>query len=348
MKHWYVTGPKQLSIVDEPIPAPGPGEVLIRTAFTALSPGSNVHVYRTGTYAATWTPGNVEALYMGSGVIEAAGAGVDPARVGERVAFNGLGHQEFGVIASVRAHRIPDAVPLDVASLAYLSAWSVSALHLGRYAAAETVAVVGQGLVGASAAITADAMGARVLGIDADPHRVAFAKRLGLGCVENATDLPESDRALVFLGEAGPDLIIETTGNWSGFRTALSLARDYTRIALMGIYREPPPPDLTEVLHRELFGFPSTFHYKRIEIIGCGSDPDAISEPMPRMATKRRNFAWVLERAGRGRLALDALMTSRVPADQLEPMLLGFLNGDRSQVGVVFDWGVESTGEVSA
>src|SRR5699024_1855316 len=130
----------------------------------------------------------------------------------------------------------------------------------------------------------------------------------------------------------------ETSGSWSGFRTALSLARDYTRIALMGIYREPPPADLTQMLHQELFGFPSTFHYQRIELIGCGSDPEAIHEPMPRMATKQRNFEWVLEQAGRGRLALDALMTSRVPAHELESVLADFLGGNRSQVGVVFDW----------
>ena len=338
MKHWYVIGPEQLSCVDEPTPKPGAGDVLVRLSYTALSPGSNVHVYRTGTYAVTWTPGNVEALYMGSGVIEAVGEGVDTGRVGERVAFSGLGHQEFGVISAEKAHQVPDELPLDIASLAYLSAWSVSALHLGQYAAAETVAVVGMGLVGASAAITADAMGARVLGLDADPERLDFARQLRLGCVEDAKQIQTSDTAHAFLGADGPDLIIETSGSWSGFRTALSLARDYSRIALMGIYRDPPPPDLSALLHQEMFGFPSKFHYQRVQIIGCGSDPEAMPEPMPRMATRGRNFSWVLEQAARGRHNLGGLMSSTVPAADIESVLDRFLSGERTQVGVVFDW----------
>lgn len=339
MKHWFITGPEKLEIVDEDIPEPSEGEVLVRIAYTALSPGSNLHVYRTGTYASQWEPGNVEALYMGSGVIEAVGPGVDNHCVGQRVAFNGAGHQEYAVLPENRVYRVPDNLPMDVASLAYLSAWSVSALHLGGYAAAETVAVVGMGLVGASAAVTADAAGARVLGLDVESERIDYARGLGLGCVEDPRTLKSGTDADRFLGTGGPDLIIETSGNWSGFRTALSLARDYSRIALMGIYRDPPPEDLLGVLHQDLFGFPSKMHYQRVQIIGCGSDPESLSEPVSRNATRSSNFRWVLEQASRGRLNLDALVTHRLPADAIESTLIDLMHGERSMIGVVFDWG---------
>lgn len=342
MKHWYVTEPETLSLAEEPVPQPDAGEVLIRLHYTALSPGSSLHVYQSGSYGPSQPTGKVDVLYMGSGVIETVGDGVDPSRAGQRVAFTGIGHQEYGVVAEKLAIPVPNDVPLDIASLAYLSAWSVSALHLGAYAAAETVAVVGLGLVGASAAITADAMGARVLGIDADPDRLAFGRSLGLGCVEDAITLSSSDAARGFLDDAGADLIIETSGSWAGFRTAWSLARDYSRIALMGIYREPPPPDLQKLLHQEIFGFPSKMHYQRLQIIGCGSDPETLAEPMPRMATKHRNFAWALEQAARGRLRLDALKTSTRRPDEIESVLRQLLAGDRSEVGIVFDWTGES------
>lgn len=339
MKHWFVTEPKTLTLTDVPVPEPGAGEVLIRMVYTALSPGSNLHAWLTGTYGTTWTPGNVEALYMGSGVVEAVGTGVDSGRIGERVAFNGLGHQEYGVLAADKAYHVPDGLSLRDASLAYLSAWSVSALHLGSYAAAETVVVVGMGLVGASAAITADAMGARVLGLDVIPDRLDAARRLGLGGVEDASRFESSEAAQFFLGVRGADLIIETSGHWSGFRTALNLVRDYSRIALMGIYRDPPPADLLGHLHQDLFGFPSKMHYQRVQIVGCGSDPDEIAEPSPRMATRGRNFSWVLEQAARGRLNLGALVTSTLPAPEIESVFTALANGDRSQIGVVFDWG---------
>lgn len=338
MKHWYVTGPKTLSCIEEPKPEPGTGEVLVRMHHTALSPGSNLHVYQSGSYGPSQPLGKVEALYMGSGVITAVGEGVDPARIGQRVALTGIGHQEYAGVAESLAIPVPDDVPLDIASLAYLSAWSVSVLHLGAYAAAETVAVVGLGLVGASAAITADTVGARVMGIDADPDRLDFGRSLGLGCVADATTLASNPEVASFLGDEGVDLIIETSGSWAGFRTAWSLVRDYSRIALMGIYREPPPPDVQGLLHRDMFGFPSTMHYQRVQIIGCGSDPETLAEPMPRMATRRRNFAWVLEQASRGRLRLDLLKTSTHRPDAIEPVLQRLSAGDRSEVGIVFDW----------
>lgn len=335
VKHWYITGPGKIECVEEPIPVPGEGEVLVRTAYTALSPGSNVYAYQAGTYHHASSPGRTEAAYMGSGIIEAVGPGVNDSIIGTPVAMSGPGHQAYAALPVEKAYRVPEGLSLRDASLAYLSAWSVSVLHLASYAAAESVVVIGQGLVGASAAITADNMGARVLGLDGAPERVAFARSLGIGRVEE-TDA--TDRIQDYLGATGPDLIMETSGTWQGFRRAIALARDYTRIGVMGIYRQPPPADLGMYLFNEAFGFPSKLHYQRLQIIGCGSDPETITEPMPRTATRSRNFAYTLEQAARGRLPLGKLVTNTVPADQIETILARFAGGDRNMVGVVFDW----------
>jgi threonine dehydrogenase-like Zn-dependent dehydrogenase len=341
MKHYYVTGPRRIEVVDELIPSPGPAEVLVRVAHTAVSPGSNVHVYRTGSYRGVWDGGREEAVYMGSGIVETAGAEVTAVAPGDRVAMNGIGHQEYAIVPVRKAHRVPEGLSLRDASIAYLAGWSVSALHLGEYAAAETVVVIGQGLVGASAALVADLMGARVLALDIAPERVTFARTLGLGCAAQP-GAPGADAEIAaFLGPNGPDLILETTGSWGGLRQALALARDYTRIALMGIYREPAPPDLATALFHQAFDFPSTFHYKRIKIIGCGYDPETIAEPIPRMATREGNFAYVLEQAGRGRLPLHKLVSRSVQAGEIEVVLARFAAGDRAEVGVVFDWAPE-------
>ena len=108
------------------------------------------------------------------------------------------------VAAADSMHHVPDELTLREAAISYLCSWSVSALHLGSYRAAETVVVVGQGLVGASAALVADLMGARVLALDVAPDAIAFSSGLGLAAVAQPgtaawrrTDrrLPRSQRA---------------------------------------------------------------------------------------------------------------------------------------------------------
>ena len=160
------------------------------------------------------------------------------------------------------------------ASLSYLAGWAVSALHLGRYAAAETVVVVGLGLVGASTALVADMMGARVIGIDVAPERIDFAQSLGLTAVVQGGNQIPSPEIAEAAGPRGVDLVLETSGAWSGFEQAFSICREYSRIALMGLYRRTPTADYALKLHQMLYGFPSKLHYKKIDIVGCGYDPE--------------------------------------------------------------------------
>ncbi|HEY1383598.1 MAG TPA: alcohol dehydrogenase catalytic domain-containing protein, partial [Dongiaceae bacterium] len=71
-----------LRVADLPIPAPRPGEVLVRVKASGVNP-SDVKS-RAGLRAKMAYP-RVVPHSDGAGVIEAIGTGVDPARVGERV-----------------------------------------------------------------------------------------------------------------------------------------------------------------------------------------------------------------------------------------------------------------------
>jgi threonine dehydrogenase-like Zn-dependent dehydrogenase len=337
MDHWYLTAPRTVANVAEPIPAPGPGQVRVRIAHTAISPGSNVHVYRTGSYSADGGTNREELLYMGSGVVDALGEGVSSVAIGDRVALS-TGHAAYAVADEGAVHHAPDGLGLRDAAVAYLSSWSVSALHLASYRAAETVVVVGQGLVGASAALVGDLMGAWVLALDVAPERVAVSRGLGLGAVEQPGAAGAEARIAAFLGPTGPDVILETTGSWHGLRQAIKLARDWTRIGVMGIYRTPPPAELGLELFGLLNSFPSKFHYQRLQIIGMGGDPDVVVAPNPHLATRTSNFAYILEQAGRGKLRLDRLITQVLPAASIVDAFERLAGGDMTMVGVVFDW----------
>jgi threonine dehydrogenase-like Zn-dependent dehydrogenase len=338
MKHYYVTAPGQISCIEEEIPEPGPGEVLVRVTHTAISPGSNVYIYQTGSYTGEWEGKPQDCVYMGAGEVFKLGAGVAGLSVGDAVSMNGIGHQEYAVVPARRAHKLPASVSAEAASLSYLAGWAVSALHLGRYAAGENVVVVGLGLVGSAAALVTDMMGARVLAIDVAPERVDFGSGLGLTSVVQA-GTPDAEQYIAeFAGDRGVDLILETSGAWSGFEQAFTLCREYTRIALMGLYRRPPSGEYALKLHQMLYGFPSKLHYKKIDIIGCGYDPEEIPADSPFTFTRESNYRYLLEQAGRGKIDLSKLVTHRFMADEIEPVLKRFAGGDKAMIGAVLDW----------
>jgi NADPH2:quinone reductase len=73
-------GPDVLQLVDRDTPEPGPGEVLVRLAFSGVNPTD--WKSRSGSQPG---PGGQVPDQDGAGTVESVGQGVDPALVGERV-----------------------------------------------------------------------------------------------------------------------------------------------------------------------------------------------------------------------------------------------------------------------
>ena len=73
-------GPDVLQLVDRPTPEPGPGEVLVRLAFSGVNPTD----WKSRSSAEPGPEGQVPNQ-DGAGTVEAVGQGVDPVLVGERV-----------------------------------------------------------------------------------------------------------------------------------------------------------------------------------------------------------------------------------------------------------------------
>ncbi|MCW9042415.1 MAG: NADPH:quinone reductase [Pseudopelagicola sp.] len=105
-------------------PEPGPGEVLVRVAFSGVNP-SDVKA-RAGTRPGVTKPPfpMIVPHSDGAGVIEAVGAGVNPARVGARVwIWNGQWQRGFGTCAEYialpqgQAVDLPQGVSLEVGAV---------------------------------------------------------------------------------------------------------------------------------------------------------------------------------------------------------------------------------------
>lgn len=158
--------------LDMPTPTPGPGDVLVRLAFSGVNP-SDVKA-RAGSRPGVTKPpfDRIVPHSDGSGVIEAVGSGVPANRIGTRVwIWNGQWQRPFGTAAThiclpaQQAVALPDAVSLQTGAI--LGIPGLTACHAvfgGGDIAGKTVLVQGgAGTVGLLAVQLAKWGGARVI-----------------------------------------------------------------------------------------------------------------------------------------------------------------------------------------
>ncbi|MGW2161270.1 alcohol dehydrogenase catalytic domain-containing protein [Nonomuraea sp. NPDC001699] len=118
-------------------------------------------------------------------------------------------------------------VPPEVAALlgcAVLTGGG-AVLNVGRPRPGQTVTVVGLGGVGMAALLTALALdGVRVIGVDANPAKLATARELGAHEVYGPADLP-----------GGADVVVEAAGNARAFETAVNATAPGGRTVSVGL-----------------------------------------------------------------------------------------------------------------
>jgi NADPH2:quinone reductase len=161
------TGPaaEVLKFVDVPLPEPGPSEVRVRLRWSGVNP-SDVKS-RAGLRTKTLAFPQIIPHSDGAGEIDAVGAGVPAARVGQSVwVWNGAWQRAHGTAAQYIVVPVGQAVPLHGASGeagACLGIPALTALH---------AVLTGGGVAGQRVLV---AGGAGAVG----HYAVQFARRLG-------------------------------------------------------------------------------------------------------------------------------------------------------------------------
>lgn len=160
-----------LTVGDLPDPVPAAGEVLVRLHASGVNP-SDVKLRAGARAGAVMGWPRIVPHSDGAGVIEAVGAGVDPARVGERVwIWNGGWQRQYGTAAerialpAEQAVRLPDSTGFAEGAclgIPAMTAWR--AVFADGPVAGKTVLVTGgAGTVGRYACQMARLGGARVI-----------------------------------------------------------------------------------------------------------------------------------------------------------------------------------------
>lgn len=329
MELWELTAPRELRLRSQPDPEPGPGQLMVEVAITAVSPGTELHAYRTGPSDMMTAPG-----YLAAGVVRSVGAGLEGAEIGRRVVLSAP-HGSVAVVDAATATEIPDGVPFETACLTHLAGLGHACLHAGGYRAGDDVAVVGAGLVGMCTALVAELSGARVHILDILEERLDLPRSLGLFAHRaDRDDLAEDFEAT---SAAGPAVVVDTSGSWSGLHSATVISRKGTRICVLGVNRRPPSAGEGEALFEELLSFPARFHYEGLHFIGCAGHPRG--EPASDDDwTLGRCRTYLLEAMAQGRLDLSPLISDRVSPGDLSDVMEAMDGGDGRALGVVIDW----------
>src|ERR1700730_7281356 len=180
---WFVDqygGPERLQLRTRPDPAPGPGEVLVRTAAIGLN-FADLFV-RAGAYPRTPKPPFVPGMEI-SGTVEAVGHGVANLAPGQRVVAVPLfgGHAEKVVVPASRVFTLPDGVDLVEAAavpVVFLTAWY--ARERAQVAAGERVVVTAAaGGVGTALLQLLGERGAKTIALVGSEAKLALCRELG-------------------------------------------------------------------------------------------------------------------------------------------------------------------------
>ncbi|MBI2755631.1 MAG: zinc-binding alcohol dehydrogenase [Chloroflexi bacterium] len=213
----------------EPGP-PGPGDVLVRTAVSAVSPGSELRVLFDPE---TPFPVAGGTGYMAAGIVEAIGEAVAGLQPGDRVACTAAGpHRErLSARAEAVAH-VPDGLGWAEAACAYWIVPPYRGLLAARPRLWEDAAVIGLGPLGLCAVQLLHGISRRTLAVDPLPSRRGLAARLG-ACAASSPD--DAERAGADLLPNGADVVIELSGTQAGLELALRLAAPRARVAVIGV-----------------------------------------------------------------------------------------------------------------
>jgi NADPH:quinone reductase len=226
-------------------PEPGPGEVRVKVAVSAINPTD--FKSRSGA-----TPRPIDGFQIphhdGAGVIDAVGDGVDPARLGQRVWtwMAAAGRRwgtaaEWAVVPGRQAVPLPDGVPFELgASLGVPALTAHRCLFADGPVDGLTVLVAGgAGAVGHFAIQLARWAGARVITTVSGPEKAELARQAGAEHVVNYRDPDAADQIKAVAPKV--DRVVEVA---LGANLALDLALARPDTVIVAYAAEPADPVL--------------------------------------------------------------------------------------------------------
>jgi predicted dehydrogenase/threonine dehydrogenase-like Zn-dependent dehydrogenase len=329
-----------------PPPACQPGGVLVRTAFSVISPGTEggssgggasgsvaskalsrpdlargvvvqaaqdgIKQTRTSVrrrLGETWAAG-----YSSAGTVLEVGAAVSGLSPGDPVACGGVGYANHAEVVAVPGNlcaSVPPGVTLQTAALTTIATVALHGIRLADVRIGDRTAVIGCGLIGQISARLLRAAGSEVFVLDLDESRAAHAG----GDHAFAAGPGAAPAVLAATGGLGVDHVLVTAASSSNdpLLLAAEIARDRAELVVVGDVQLSVPRSAL---------FTKELSLRVSRSYGPGRyDGDyerhGVDYPIGYVRwTEQRNMECVLDLQARGRLDLSDLIEEVVPVDQ--------------------------------
>lgn len=273
MKAMMMTGIREpLSTREIPDPQPGPGQVRIRLRATGVC-GTDVHVW----HGELPVPLPLVLGHEPAGIIDAAGPGVGPLKVGDRVGVswfqagcgrcrycqikqakfcaepktwitNGGGYAEYMLAEAEGCKLLPEGLGWELAAPLFCGGFSaMSAYRASRPQPGDRIAIIGIGGLGHLALQVAKVMGHDVVAITTSPDKQHDAKTMGADDVLLVKD--HIGQELTRMG--GVDVVLSFSPSMKQNSQALEGLRPGGRLVTTAVSAEPIQGDPVQMLFKQ-------------------------------------------------------------------------------------------------
>jgi alcohol dehydrogenase, propanol-preferring len=321
MKAAVFHGPhRPLEIEDRPMPAAGPGEIVIKIAACGLC---HTDLHYIDHDVPTFQRPPLILGHEASGTIAHVGSGIERWHEGDRVLVPALltcgacdacrrgrenicergimpgnhidgAYAEYMRVPEKDALPLPDDLPLQEACLIAdaVSTPYHAVVNRGEVRPGQRVVVFGCGGVGVNVVQIAAAAGAEVWAVDVQPGRLEHALRFGARHVVNASETTEVAKAIKRATNGGADVAFEAIGNPVTMRQAFDSLHRGGRLVIVG-YSE-----------RELTLSAAKLMFNEMDVRGS-------------LGCRPVDYPRIIDMARRGVIAVAPLVTGRFSLDEI-------------------------------
>jgi 2-desacetyl-2-hydroxyethyl bacteriochlorophyllide A dehydrogenase len=313
----YFTAPYQVSVRHEPLPQLGRDQVVVQTLVSAISPGTELLIYRGQAPTDIPLDETIPDLagdfgfplkygYAAVGRVIASGADVPP-KWNDRLVFSFHPHEGHFLISPAELIPVPADITPEEATFLPNMETAVNFLMDGQPMIGERVAVFGQGVVGLlTTALLAQFPVTRLVTYDCYPLRREKSLDLGAHASLNPTLPGAMDQGFTFAEEAGfypgGDLSYELSGNPEALDQAIAITGYNGRVVIGSWYGQK----------RANVDLGGRFHRSRVRLIS--SQVSTIAPEWSGRWTKSRrlDMAWKMIQT----VKPAQLVTHRFPISQ--------------------------------